>query len=241
MAVVIRKVLDSVFLARTGLSACALYSPWALRRTIGALRFRYVERTLPRVFVERSAVFVHVPKAAGHSISTALFGGVIGHRTLRDYESVASGGLGRFFVFSFVRNPWDRLYSSYCYLCRGGNGRPPDTGFGGMLAAAYPSFESFVHDFLTPRTIYSYYHFVPQAEFLVSRERACGADFVGRFERLEEDFAQVAQRLGCEGNLPRLNVSGAGDYRQAYSRAMWAKVGELYSVDCRMFGYTGRD
>ena len=225
--------------ARLAMASCRVCSPWAVRRHLGSLRFRWLARRLPPEFVERGCIFVHVPKAAGHSIATALFGRVIGHRTLADYESVAADAVANAFVFTFVRDPWDRLHSAYHYLCNGGTRREPDASFGRLLAARYPTFERFVHEFLDARTVHAYYHFVPQHCFLDTRRDACAPDFVGRFEALEEGFRHVAERIGVTAELPTLNRSGARDHRSAYTSAMWQRVGELYQRDCERFGYSG--
>lgn len=225
--------------ATVAMASCRVCSPWALRRHLGSLRFRWLERRLPPEFLARGCVFVHVPKAAGHSIATTLFGRVIGHRTLADYERVDADAVAAAFVFSFVRNPWDRLYSAYHYLGRGGTLREPDATFGRLLVQRYPTFERFVHEFLDARTIHAYYHFVPQHCFLEARRDACAPDFIGRFEALDEGFRHVASRLGVATELPQLNRSGAREHRSAYTAAMWNRVGELYREDCDRFGYSG--
>ena len=67
-------------------------------------------------------IFVHIPKTAGMSICQSLFGNLAGgHATLADYQIIfAKHEFDNYFKFSFVRNPWDRVYSAYNFLKKGG-------------------------------------------------------------------------------------------------------------------------
>jgi chondroitin 4-sulfotransferase 11 len=63
-------------------------------------------------------------------------------------------------------------------------------------------------------------------------------DFIGRFERIQEDFGVISRRLGMEIELPHLNKSNlSGVYRDAYSERMRKIVGEIYELDARIFEY----
>lgn len=143
-----------------------------------------------------------------------------------------------FFKFAFVRNPWDRLLSAYRFLRQGGL-MPEDREWAERLAP-FPDVSAFVKGWLSPENAHRKEHFVPQFEFLsADRSSRIDVDFVGRFERLEEDFGLVCRRLGLTAVLPHLNAnpSGRDDYRAAFDTRATEIVGEVYSQDVALFGY----
>ncbi|WP_169978128.1 sulfotransferase family 2 domain-containing protein [Tautonia rosea] len=114
------------------------------------------------------ALFVHIPKAAGTSIVRSLFGCEGGrHMTLRHYSLISSAQeLKDAFKFTFVRNPWDRLYSAFSYLKGGGRGQA-DQLWAEQHLTRVPDFRAFVLDWLPGVDLESSYtHLVPQYHFL---------------------------------------------------------------------------
>jgi hypothetical protein len=67
-------------------------------------------------------------------------------------------------------------------------------------------------------------------------------DFVGRYESLEQDYAQIAQRLGIGSDLPYANRSTAtteASYLRAYQTADAINiVDSIYRQDALAFGYS---
>lgn len=84
------------------------------------------------------------------------------------------------------------------------------------------------------------YHFRPQWSFVaMGPDRPHEMDFVGRFERLGEDFATVCARIGAEVSLPESNRgrSRPRDWRAEYDGETRDKVARLYARDIELFGY----
>lgn len=72
-------------------------------------------------FADRSqCIFIHIPKTAGTSVALTLFGHGSRHVPWFRYQQANPVKYRRYFKFAFVRNPWDRLVSSYFYLQKGG-------------------------------------------------------------------------------------------------------------------------
>jgi chondroitin 4-sulfotransferase 11 len=198
-----------------------------------------------RGFDEHRCIFVHVPKAAGISVAMALFGNLAGgHAGARDYRKVFGRDFWRYFKFTFVRNPYTRLVSAYEFL-RGG-GHPAwatNQRFRDQVLSEYVDFADFVLGWLKPRTRWPEPHFRPQCEFLELGGRLV-MDFVGRVERIEEDFATVYDRLGFQTRkLPRLNEThyghaALGEYYT--SDAVERCVQDFYARDFELFGYSVR-
>jgi hypothetical protein len=192
----------------------------------------------------RRFIFVHVPKTAGVSVSKALGGeDQLGH----DPVTVYGEHRGAYFSFAFVRNPWDRLLSCFLYVKAGGRGFPHDL----EAQAALADCDDFEH-FATRIGEYQerlrgvralsvalphYPHLLPQTFWTHDLSGEPLLDVVGRFERLADDFAAIARRIGVDGRLPRVNTTEHGDYRAHYSTDAADAIGEAYADDVERFGY----
>lgn len=194
-----------------------------------------------RPFDEHRTIFVHIPKCAGVSVCMSLFGSLAGgHTDVRTYEIVFSpGDFRRYFKFTIVRNPWDRLLSAFQFLKNEGMNED-DRRWAAEHLSGYDDFESFVLGWLSPENIRRGIHFRPQRDFITDHRDRIPLDYIGYFENLESDFTQIATRLGVTAALPRLNEtrSRTHDYCSSYSDAMRNKVADVYAADITALGYT---
>lgn len=192
-------------------------------------------------FDQNKCIFIHIPKSAGISISKSLFGNSAGgHRKLEIYQVVFSKSeFDNYFKFTFVRNPWDRLVSAFLYLKNGGiNDR--DKAWSKQNLTSFMTFDSFVKEWVNQRNIESHLHFVPQFRFICEP----GIDiprvnFIGYFEKLEEDFYYVREKLGLHSNLLHSNktVEKNKDYKEYYTDTTKEIVAKVYRKDIQLFGY----
>lgn len=188
-------------------------------------------------------IFVHTPRCAGMSMLGALPDGLThSHLSVHDYRLAL--GRSRFdglYKFAFVRNPWDRLVSSFFHLKRGGC-HDVDKTWADRHLAGYAEFEPFVREWLNERSVYSdVWHFVPMVHFLCLPGRTVPAvDDLGRFETLAEDFNRIGKRLGRDVDLPRINHSPRAntDYQSYYTPETRRIVERVYAADIRTFGYS---
>jgi len=206
---------------------------------------------------ELKCVFVHIPRTGGTSIEralgffhdwkiesrTAMFGLIqsadllekvsvsnfLQHATAQEVWTILPPRCADYFSFAFVRNPWDRMVSIFCR-------KDPNL----VVSAAQAgidltslSFEQFLN---IVRTV-NHVHLMPQAKFILDVRGSCLVDFVGRFERLEEDFMTIADRLHIAVKLERYNRSVHKDYREYYSGQSRQLVAQLYREDIEAFGY----
>jgi hypothetical protein len=214
-----------------------------------------VGRDVPEPIVDeilkRKVLFIHVPKTAGVSLQHTLFGQMVfGHQAYQQYELIFSRRLlNSLFKFTFVRNPWDRLASAWIYFRDIGKGtlppgRPPAPGAAMWFAeniAQFSDFESFVRGWVSKANVdRAFPHFKTQASFLRDRHGRIEFDFVGRFERLAEDFEQVSRMIGSAGALENRNRTvsrESASYRQYYTPETADMAGRAYREDVRTFGY----
>ncbi|MCB9741380.1 MAG: sulfotransferase family 2 domain-containing protein [Alphaproteobacteria bacterium] len=136
-----------------------------------------------------------------------------------------------YFKFGFVRNPWDWHVSMYHFiLARSDHPRR-------ALVQAMPSFEAYLEWVReTPRP-FTRGATKQQVEMLTDEDGALLVDFVGRYERLAEDFNAVCGRLGVQARLPHRNRSPHKPYRALYSPRARALVEEISAEDIALFGY----
>jgi len=191
---------------------------------------------------ELKCIFIHIPKCAGVSVSNALFGNLGGgHTSVREYQMIFNKAeFEEYFKFSFVRNPWDRLVSTYFFLKEGGlNEQDRDWARNNLMA--YNGFDSFVKGWLNRKNIHSYAHFIPQYEFLcLPGSHVPQVDFIGYFENFGRDFAYVADKLGIHPDLQHKNCSAtrSKDYKDYYTAETRDMVYKVYKEDIEIFGYS---
>jgi chondroitin 4-sulfotransferase 11 len=185
---------------------------------------------------EYSCIFIHIPKTAGTSVTSALFGAGSRHVRWDAYFHANQRKFSRYFKFAFVRNPWDRVLSAYTFLKRGGMD-PADAVWADRHLQQFDTFEQFVLEWLSEERIWSWVHFVPQYHWIYDTSLQCKMDFVGRMENIDADFRVVASRLGCNANLKEKNRSRFDNYRTHYTDEMRLRVTELYARDIQLFGY----
>jgi len=176
--------------------------------------------------------FVHVPKTAGVAICTSLGLRIGGHRRFQDMRRRTPES---YFVFSVVRNPWDRLVSAYTYFKSGGRGFPNDKAMQRTLSP-FKTFAGFCES-ISPELIAQWTkivpHFLPQVYWSDPR-----IDKVCRFENIKEDFAEVCSHIETGGvPLLRRNVSDHARYTEYYDSSSQEKVAKIYNSDIQTYNY----
>lgn len=191
-------------------------------------------------FDANEAIFVHIPKCAGTTICRFLFGqDKVTHRSIARYQLIFSPAeFERYFKFTFVRNPWDRLVSAYHFLAAGG-GTEGDQRWAADYLRPAGDFTRFVEEWLPRPEVQRRHYFRPQHTYVgLPGAAAPAVDFVGRVETLDEDLATVCQRLGREPVIPgRVNRSEHRDYRDLYQPRTRRMAAEVYRRDLEWFGY----
>ena len=208
-------------------------------------------------------LFVHIPKTGGTSIEhalglywrrrredrDALFGPIesadiqrrgfasayLQHLTMAEIRALyhPEWPFGGYFTFAFVRNPWDRMVSSFSKK----DGHLVRTARARGLELEGVSFPEYVR--LTAE-VPDHAHMLPQYRFVTDDTGAVDVDFVGRFESLAEDFDKVRLRLGIESRLPHEKRSARRDgldYRRYYTEETQRVVAARYAGDIELFGY----
>lgn len=206
----------------------------------------------------RQYIFIHIPKTGGTSMALALeerakkddvligdtpkaakrrrkFNGVDTagrlwkHSTLADIEGLVSADeVERYFTFTLVRNPWDRMVSYYHWLQRQSFEHPA------IKLARDEEFSGFLSHPMTWRAQKD----TPARHYMTDARGNEVCDLYIRLEHLDEDMQPLEDHLGFQMAVPRANTSHrAGDYRSYYSDTDAAFLADICSEDIERFGY----
>jgi hypothetical protein len=200
-------------------------------------------------------IFVAIPKVAGHSIRRSLrpFMGKsdleqvglfekkkfpykdladidYGHISCKQIKPVLEPGVwGDYYKFTFVRNPWDRYISS-CFF---------------KYASSYKfklQPEKYLRQIIEKEKYKEKIHFDDQSDFICDENDRLMVDFVGRYERINQDFQTICDEVGINIDprshvLQWVNNSQHLKYTEYYDQKLIDMVGELYQRDVRNFEY----
>ncbi|MDH5979711.1 sulfotransferase family protein, partial [Vibrio splendidus] len=93
---------------------------WKIKRALNLFYFSFIKKKIPKHVKDTNVLFVHIPKAAGISITKSLYGQEIGHKRSVDFMRADENWFNNANKFSIVRNPYTRLISAYNFLKDGG-------------------------------------------------------------------------------------------------------------------------
>lgn len=203
----------------------------------------------------RGYIFVHIPKTGGTSLTLALEtrakaddiliadtpkaqrrkhrlarldppGRLWKHSRLADIDGM-NGLPAPAFIFTLVRNPWDRVVSLY----------------------HWSSAQDFDHPMITVAKTLSFNDFLlhPGMQDALSRDTAqhyvtdragqLQCDAFVRLEHLDSDLAPVEDHLGFRIDVPHANRSDHAPTAQHFTSRTRDLIAELFADDIRRFDY----
>jgi hypothetical protein len=202
-------------------------------------KIREIVKNKPSIYEshydDNQVIFIHIPKCAGSSVSHALYGKYTHHWKAEELLFINRKKFNSYCRFSVVRNPWDRLYSTYNYAFVDSakfNNSPL------QFITHYQTFEDFVLKGLTAELVQKVKFINTQWSFLEINGKLT-VDFLGKFENIDNFIITLSKRLPTlTSTLPRMNVSPVKhSYRECYTGKMIDKVADLYRDDIENFSY----
>ncbi|HEF9123246.1 TPA: sulfotransferase family 2 domain-containing protein [Campylobacter coli] len=190
-------------------------------------------------------IFIHVPKVAGSSIERVIYQTdkwLVGHVKASDYTKFDKDKFDSYFSFGFVRNPYDRVVSAYHYL-KNDSPDPCDIKWG-RLHINNLTFEEFIlslQDEEFKEEILSKNHFSFQYKYLCDKNMNILVNFIGRFEKLDNDFKKILNILRRKDSLVHINKSKHLNYRDYYNSQTYKIIREIYRDDFEIFDYDLED
>ena len=199
---------------------------------------------------KRDFIYIHIPKTAGNSIRATMqmgeceefLGGHVDSNAVknslrrRDKEDVWNRAL----KFTFVRNPFDWLVSMYVHAKTWGEGyRQKPVKDGNMTFREYLDF--MVLDLMEREQRPTSNKYQRQYEYCIDEDGNELLDFVGSFERLDQDVAILCKKLGIKFNgVPVVNKSFWREdpkYRSYYNQDSRKFVEKHFAKDLEVLGY----
>jgi hypothetical protein len=194
--------------------------------------------------------YVELPHTASSAIARELvehYGGISvlqKHSKYEEFLRVANEAERGYFVFSGIRNPMDEAVSLYFkyknnhagnytnpakFKRNGGHVSESDLRIYNFIAQNDASFGDFLRRFY--RVPYDNWSALSHAKF----------DYVIRFEHLQDDFAEVLERIGIEqkGPLPAFNVTVGkeGDFLDYFTPDVQPYARRIFGPFMRRWGY----
>ena len=195
-------------------------------------RVMRIKKDIPEPAKAKKVLFIHIPKAAGTSISLELYGIQVSHSKISEYKEF-DRKKPNIKTFTIVRNPIDRFISAYNFLKKGGM-----TEYDGYLRDKYfnnfNSINDFIEwidfDFINSGKII---HFIPQHEFLYSKG-VCKVGYIYKLETLDVSSMNLDLNLDLKFEQLNKNQSKKDCLITDHSKN---KLERLYAEDMYLFGY----
>lgn len=181
---------------------------------------------------EAGVLFVHIPKNAGMSVSTILYGEQVFHPTVRYYQRVAPDIASDIPSFAVWRDPVARFVSAYRFARNGG---APDAHLARAFRSEYGKF-SLLNDALdhvenAPSLFQTDHTFRPQFWYVADYGGRIAVDQLCLIENLDKTVA--AAGLPGLAELGRINLSPP--LAEEVSVEQVQRLRRLYAIDFSIY------
>ena len=181
---------------------------------------------------EAGVLFVHIPKCAGMSVSTVLYGEPVFHPTIRYYKRVAPDIVRDLPSFAVWRDPVARFVSAYRFARNGG---APDARLARAFRTQYMAFRSLDdaldHVEQAPSVYQTDHIFRPQFWYV--------ADFGGRIAVdqlcLIEDLDKTVAAAGLPGLAEMGRVNLSPPMEDELTPEQMRRLRKLYAIDFSIY------
>ena len=203
-------------------------------------------------------IFIHIPKAAGGSVSDLMKDHGVPIDPLNqdpnhkkylnlefDWHYFRNFNLYQFdFSFAFVRNVYDRLVSAFFTPWV----NPFSSEHEQPEGMNQEDFSLFIKDFVLNEESYDFFRWSHVMPYFDERSKLFDSNgnqrvsFIGQFENLQQDFNFACQKMDIPAvDLPHRHKSEHLHYTEYYTEEIRQIVEEKYAKDIEHFGYKFKD
>jgi hypothetical protein len=179
-----------------------------------------------RRFIHGNEIFVHTKGRLKNAVRWLRGEPLI---NIRNFNVVSQAQFNAYYKFAFVRNPWARAFSWYKNVIRDDRHRRRK----GLDS------NTKLHEFLLREIGRG--NLRPQTFWITDIDNQIALDFVGRYETLASDFAQVAIRLGVSADLTHELPGDGTDYRLSYDAQSKDLIWSCYREEIELLDYSFDD
>lgn len=195
------------------------------------------------IIEDKKIIYLHTRKCGGSSIIKS-FG-----NDVTDWDRYNCGTLSKgimpdgkcygdwhdslmddFFIFTSVRNPWDKMVSAYFY-----------SGKGMQIHGRVMGFKEFINNLPRKEDNFTWWiHATANlSDYLYTESGHLAAHKVLRFEKLTEDYNNLMSELDYSYKLPHVNKSNRPKgYKDIYTEETKGMVAKIFEKDIDNFKYT---
>jgi mannosyltransferase OCH1-like enzyme len=173
------------------------------------------------------------------------------YRFITTHQMFKDINFSEYFVFSFVRNPYDKLYSAYCYLKKKIylSGNKIRNSFENINF--YKTFRDFVINYNNLSNIAFFHAFIPQYEQFLDFSNNINIQYIGKQENLNDELINILNIIGFEDikhiqkiylNIKINNRSESKmDMLNDYTEDIFLFVNKFFEKDFEIFNYKKYD
>ena len=215
-----------------------------LRKALNSIRGKKFKNA--RINYEHKLIFIHIPKTAGNSITKNL-------KSLGDKDAYNSPKISKhakafevkellgkkvwddYFSFTFVRNPWDLMVSSYHWWLQ----KAPGIKYHRKQAEevkSLGSFDAFLGSDFGKYMINERYG--DMSDWYSGTENNIIIDHIGKVETINDDWKKICYLNDLEYEpIPHINASKRKNYREYYNDQTRIIVENRFKRTIEKFGY----
>ena len=204
----------------------------------------------------KKLLMVHIPKCAGITMNQIIgldnpkfFGNHYGHHYANFIKNKMKDKYKNYISFCIIRNPWDRLWSSYNFMKSGSEFKGPKKSVR-ENNNNLNSFEDYICDIYDTKKYLNvnskingtdlYHH--KQSNWITNKSNDTIVDIIGKFEDLSSLVKTIEHDFNMDGLGQRFksthsNKTKKVNYREVYNRSMINKVSEMYQDDIKLGDY----
>lgn len=198
---------------------------------------RFYQNPFTPQMIDKKILFVHIPKTGGSSVATALIGNPSGHPYLFEFFNANPKYTREFFKFCVVRNPFDRLVSTYAYILKKEDSPMRHKKI--LKQLNINSFEDLIksldnkkdHRILTNYIV----HFRSQSELI--QHSQIKMDRIFKFEEFNNIETELNTLLNENIKIKKLNASPRKEYKEYFNDYAINVTSRIYKTDLEMFDY----
>lgn len=219
-----------------------LWRPLIMAKDVGSIILNKIDSKRYHVMIikEHKAICFYIARVASSSLKIVFKGKekLIAKNNLQKFDN--------YFKFTFVRNPYSRLVTSYKDMILFKQSLTHINGMSRNLwkfgDKFWPNmgFKDFANSVSQIPDKKADGHFRSQYCFITDKHNRLVPDFIGKIENLEEDYKEICKKIGIKNPLkfPHANKSINKSYKSYYDEETKKIIQKRYFKDFKMFKYS---